>query len=93
MLFAQYILFIHQDNLRLFNPKDPTSLCWAADILFILLLICPKVIKLFNKIKIKIISCEDYEDKHKNFFAKSFIIAFIYFLIYYVVYYPGCFSP
>ncbi|MBR0220756.1 MAG: hypothetical protein IJQ63_03200 [Synergistaceae bacterium] len=92
VLFAQYILFIHQDNLRMFNPKDPTSLCWAADILFVLLLLCPKVIKLFNKIsvKAKAISCED---THKNFFAKSFIIAFIYFLIYYVVYYPGCFSP
>ena len=64
-------------------------ICASADILLILLLICPFIIKFFNKLNINI----KREDEHEKIFAKSFAVSFIYLLIYYIIYYPGFFSP
>ena len=87
VLLAQYVLTFQHG----YEPYRTNwmLICASADILIILLLICPVIIKFFNKLNIKIKS----EDAHEKIFAKSFAVSFIYLLIYYIIYYPGFFSP
>ena len=84
VILSQHVLtFQNSSSLRRIAVM---TLCSAAEILFILLIVCPVIIKFFQQIDIR------YEEQHNKIFIKSFLISLGVLLVYYILCYPGTFS-